>query len=472
MKKRSTAHKTLSCFSSILVLTVCLSTSLYAQRSDSEIFIHGADGSVLDKVEQSGGLYYDEGVQKEALEIFKKYGFNLIRLKIWHTPSDQYNSLPNVLAMAKRVHEAGLELMLDFHYSDTWADPGSQDKPAAWQGISFNILADSVFEYTKYVISELKAQNTLPDYVQIGNEISCGMLWNDGKICGEYATDEQWEKFGILIKKGIQGVQENLVEKDEVKIIIHFDNGANNVGCQWFFTNLMKEDVEFDIIGLSYYPWWHGTLTELEENLDDLATRYQKDIIVVEGGYPWTLAWGDNTNNIIGNESQLHTGYPATVEGQTEFLKEVLKIIKNTTDDRGKGFVYWSPEWIPGHPGSPWENLALFDFEGEVLESILVFNDNADIDENNLDSSLLQIDPNPFFDSLQIKFHQAEKEHVKLSVSDIKGNLIEVLVDEILTTGNQIISWNKPDLSPGIYLITIKQGNKTQSTKTIKVEKR
>jgi len=471
MKKRSTAHKTLSCFSSILVLTVCLSTSLYAQRSDSEIFIHGADGSVLDEVEQSGGLYYDEGVQKDALEIFKKYGFNLIRLKIWHTPSDQYNSLQNVLDMAKRVKDSGLDFMLDFHYSDTWADPGSQDKPVAWQGLSFDVLTDSIYEYTKHVISHLKAQNTLPGYVQIGNEIICGMLWDDGKVC-DPDTPEQWNNLGILIKRAIQGLKDAIDQEDKVATIIHIDKGGNNGASRWYFDNIIQEGVEFDIIGLSFYNWWHGTLADLQNNLNDLATRYNKDIIVVEGAYPWTLGWGDNTNNIVGSEDQLHTGYPATVEGQTEFLKEVLKIIKNTTDDRGKGFVYWSPEWIPGHPGSPWENLALFDFEGEVLESILVFNDNADIDENNLNTGLLQIDPNPFFDSLQIKFHQAEKEHVKLSVSDYKGNEIEVLVDKILTTGDQIINWNKPDLNPGIYLITIKQGNKTQSIKTIKVEKR
>ncbi len=440
---------------------------IHAQQLE---FIKGADGSVLDEVEQSGGKYYEKGVEKDALTIFREHSFNTIRLKLWHTPATEYNSLPNVLKMAKRAKEKGFHFILDMHYSDTWADPGHQTKPAAWEGLSFAVLSDSVYQYTKRVITAFKQQNTLPDMVQIGNEISCGMLWDDGRICGAFINPKQWEQFGTLVKQGILGVKNSLDTGEQVRIIIHFDDGGNDTGCQWFFDNLLAQDVDFDIIGLSYYPWWHGTLSDLELNLNDLATRYEKDIMVVESAYPWTLEWGDNTGNIVGSDDQLLPGYPATVEGQKQFLKKVIEIIKNTPEGWGKGFVYWSPEWIPGHPGSPWENLALFDFQGEMLESMRVFEDHTAIDEGVRDESHLKADPNPFFNNVQINFFQPKTEHVRLSVTDLKGNLIEVLVDEKLSRGNHVIKWNKPDLNPGLYLIILKQGNKAQSVRITKIK--
>ena len=444
-----------------ILTLICLGQAINAQRVG---FIKGADGSVLDEVEQNGGLYYDNGNQTGALEIFKKYGFNLIRLKLWHTPENQFNSLPNVMVMAKRVKDAGLDFMLDIHYSDTWADPAHQTKPAVWDSLPFNILADSVYQYTRRVVTLLKEQGTLPSYIQIGNEISCGMLWNDGRICGQWANDEQWEKFGTLVKSGVQGVKDALTDDEDVSIVIHFDNGGNNMGAQWFFTNLLKQDVDFDIIGLSYYPWWHGTITELQENLNGLATSFQKDIMVVEAAYPWTLEWGDNTDNIIGSEDKLHPGYPATVEGQAIFIKDVMDVIKNTSEDRGKGYIYWSPEWIPGHPGSPWENLALFDFQGEVLESIKVFNDNTGIRNNRSGNNNLHIYPNPFGDEITVRFQLNGNEHVKLMAISNLGGIIDVFVDKTLASGTHEFTWNTRSLPTGIYCIVLISDSGTART--------
>jgi len=184
---------------------------------------------------------------------------------------------------------------------------------AAWKNLTFQVLKDSVYQYTRRVITALKNQNTLPDMVQIGNEITCGMLWDDGRVCGQYDTPQQWTQLAELLNAGIRGVKESLTAGDTVQIMIHIDRGGDNPGSRWFFDHLLAQNVNFDIIGLSYYPWWHGTLSDLEFNTYDLAQRYGKEIVIVETAYPWTLDWYDNTHNIVGDSSQLLGGYPATV---------------------------------------------------------------------------------------------------------------------------------------------------------------
>jgi len=455
----------LSFFFSALLLTV---SNLQCQN---DFFVRGVDGSVLDEVEQSGGLYYDDGIQKDALEIFKKYGVNLVRMKLWHTPAVQYNSLSRVMVMAQRVKGLGLKFMLDIHYSDTWADAGHQKKPEAWKNLSFDVLTDSIYQYTKKVVTDLKAQNTLPDYIQIGNEITCGMLWDDGKVCNP-ETSEQWNKLGILIKSAIQGIKD-ASGINVPKIILHIDKGGDNAGARWFFDSILSEGVAFDIIGLSYYPWWHGSLTKFENNLNDLATRYHKDIVIVECAYPWTLDWGDNTNNIVGSANDLQPGYPATVEGQKKFITDEISIIQTTNDNRGVGFVYWSPEWIPSHPGSPWENLALFDFQGNVLESINALNTYAGIDEHPEYENLqnLSISPNPFNKTAKINFFLQNSQSLTITVADTFGNIVMTLFkNKELNKGNQSLYLDPTLLNPGIYTFTVQSKNFSQTFKALKIE--
>lgn len=469
MKKKSTVHDLFKIIlASMVLFSLGIANPVISQHTNRATFIHGADGSIIDQIEQSGGKFYDEGTEKSAIEIFKKYGFNLIRLKLWHTPDNQYNSLPNMLKMAKKVNDAGLTFMLDFHYSDTWADPGHQTKPAVWNGLQFNTLSDSIYEYTKYVISELKAQNTLPEYVQIGNEITCGLLWDDGKVCNPDNT-EQWSQLGTLIKKAIQGLEDATESGDQIKTIIHIDKGGNNGAARWFYDNLIDEGVEFDIIGLSFYNWWHGTLTDLKNNLNDLANRYNKDIMVVEGAYPWTLGWGDNTNNIVGSQDALHEGYPATVQGQKEFLEDMLSIIHDTDNDKGKGFVYWSPEWIPGFPGSPWENLALFDFDGEVLESIKAFQDQSGIDDGITVKPFLLHNPYPvpFSTTTSIEFSMNSKSPVELTIYDAFGREVVKLIDEKLNAGEYSVQWDASANTSGVYYVVFRSKGFQQTSKII-----
>lgn len=346
-------------------------------KLDQLAFIKGADISFIPQIEDNGGVYKEAGIPKDPIRIFKDHGFNYARLKLWHTPAENYNNLEKILYMAGRIKAQGLKLLIDFHYSDTWADPGRQRKPKAWENISFDALRDSIYHYTQKVIQALALHGVPPDMVQLGNEINAGMLWNDGRVGGNF--DANWPNFASLLKEAIRGVRESGAWGDSIKIMIHIANAANNSACRWFFDNLMANGVNFDVIGLSFYPWWHGTLGQVKNNLNDLANRYKKDIIIAEYAYPWTLQWFDNQNNIVGSQSQLHAGYPASVDGQALFIRDLMNIVRKTKDGRGKGLFYWAPEYIstPTFP-SNWENNALFDFYGNVLKSMNVFLEEPD----------------------------------------------------------------------------------------------
>ncbi len=445
----------------IFILT--LSIQLLAQDNikksavERTEFIKDVDVSVLLEVEEHGGSFKENGIPKDALQIFKDHSINFIRLRIWHTPVYGYNNLDRILIMASRIKSLGLKFLLDFHYSDTWADPGQQIKPASWGNLTFQALKDSVYQYTRHVITALMNQNTLPDMVQLGNEIICGMLWDDGRVCDQYNTPQQWAQLAELINEGARGISESLDPGDTVKVMIHIDRGGDNPGSQWFFNHLLAHNVEFDIIGLSYYPWWHGTLSDLEFNTHDLAQRYGKEIILVEIAYPWTLDWYDNTHNIVGDSSQLHPGYSATVEGQSSFLSDLIDIVRNIPNNKGLGLFYWAPEWISVlQLGSPWENVTLFDFTGELLSSISAFDSIlSDISSPNRSSHsfhLYQNYPNPFNPSTQINYQIPKDGFVNLVVYNSLGQRVANLVNQHQTRGAYSVQFNASDLPSSVYI--------------------
>ena len=307
--------------------------------SKSNPFISGVDISMLKQVEENGGLFYENGNQIDPIQTFKDRGINTARIKIWHTPSLNYNNLQSVLEMADRAKSVGLDLLLDFHYSDTWADPSNQSKPSAWDGLTFEILCDSLEQYSRHVITKLKSQNTLPRYVQIGNETDCGILWPDGYVCDESNNDYQWNKLRELFMHAIEGVNSALDTQDTLEIISHVSSGGN-----WFFNNLIGDGVNIDILSISYYPMWHGTLTDLIQNIDGLGNEFQKPVLITETAYPFTLQWNDNTNNIVGLENQLLENYEASEEGQLSFLNDLITLVDE--NDHGLGICYWAPDWI------------------------------------------------------------------------------------------------------------------------------
>ncbi len=455
----------------IFLLILFINALVVAQTSD---FIKGVDISFIPQIEDLGGAYYVDGTQTDPVEIFSQNGVDYIRLRLWHSPANGYCGLASTLEMASRIKQSGLKFLLNFHYSDTWADPSHQNKPAAWASLTYEELVDSIYAYTFNVIQAFDAANALPDMVQIGNEIIIGFLWPEGRVGDSYNTPQQWQQFTNLLKTARNAVID-AVPDTTIPIMIHIDRGGDNNGSRWFFDNLNSYQVPFDIIGQSFYPWWHGTLTELSQNLNDLSTRYNKNIIVVETAYPWTLSWDDNTNNIVGNSSQLHNGYPASVEGQYDFLHDLIDIIKNVPNNKGKGVFYWAPEYISVQPiGSPWENLALFDFEGEVLSSISAFvvtNVENEISAVS-DFILYQNYPNPFNPVTRINYELLQETNVKLIVYNFLGEEINILVNEIKDSGEHFIEWNGRDsnnniLPTGIYLIKLITDKNSASIKTI-----
>ena len=343
----------------------------------TDVFIIGADMSYLDQEEDCEAVYRDTGAVRDAIQIMKDHHMNWVRLRLWHTPLENYNNLEKTLAMAKRVKANGLKLLLNFHYSDTWADPSNQTKPAAWSGLSFEQLKVSLYTYTKQVVTELREQNTLPDMIQVGNEITNGMLWDDGRVNETFDNPAQWNHFGQLLKSAIQGVKDALAGNETIPIMIHAHSGADNAISRWFYDHIVAEGVDFDVIGLSYYPFWQqwgNNLTNLELNLNDLSVRYGKDIVIAETASPWSLENFDGFPNIVNDPLQVHPGYPASVEGQQQFLEKLITILKEIPNQRGKGFFYYSPEYITSPlMDSCWENVSLFDNYGELLPSVDAF---------------------------------------------------------------------------------------------------
>lgn len=337
-----------------------LALLLFATTAHAE-FRRGADVSDLPRLEAAGAEFTVLGKPIDPMVLMRAKGLGTVRLRLWHSPADGHSGRAEVMQMAARAHGLGLDVLLDFHYSDTWADPGHQTKPAAWQGLSFAAMVDSVRAYTRDVLAAMVAQGTPPAQVQLGNEIGGGMLWPEGRVGGRWEAPQQWDRLAALLKAGVEAV-DAVFPDERPEILIHHAEGGDGCGVAWYFDHLVERGVPFDAIGVSYYPWWHGTLDDLSACLAMLAARFGKPVTVVETAYPWTLGWADDTHNPVGMPEHLLDGYPATPQGQRRFLSEMLR-------RAGDGGVFWwAPESIPAEGvGSSWENCTLFDFEGEAL---------------------------------------------------------------------------------------------------------
>jgi arabinogalactan endo-1,4-beta-galactosidase len=336
----------------------------------------GHDLSIAQQLEGAGKTFSDHGHVQPVEHIVAAHGASHVRLRLWVNPPIPYNDLPHVLSMAKRIRAAGLSFLLDLHYSDFWADPGKQNTPQSWQGQDLPTLTTSVYNYTLNVLQQLDRQGTRPDIVQVGNEVTDGMLWPLGQI---YVNGAQnWADFTTLLNAGIKGVRDAQAFGKQSRVMVHIDRGGDNGGSRWFYDHIQPYNVNFDLIGLSYYPWWHGPLSAMQANLNDLATRYQKDIVLVETAYPWTFADGDNYANSVTASTPLQTSYPATPAGQLGYMQNLLSILTQVPGSHGLGVVYWEPDWIPGagwEPGAgdAWDNMTLFDWKGQTLPSIACY---------------------------------------------------------------------------------------------------
>ncbi|MFP8489666.1 arabinogalactan endo-beta-1,4-galactanase [Gracilimonas sp. Q87] len=341
-----------------LFIVILVSQTAYAQPTDSTSFhlnyAVGADLSFLKMAEENGTEFKDNGVVKPGLDIFSDHGYDWIRLRLFHSPDRLPNDLEYTIELAQEAQKRGMKFLLDYHYSDSWADPQKQWMPEAWEGLEYEGLRDSVYDYTKRTIEAFREAGVMPEMVQIGNEIRNGMIWPAGQL------PENWDTFAGLLQAGIDGVDAGRGQEMRPQIMIHYDNGADAKGNREFYDNIEKYGIEFDIIGLSYYPWWHGNLLELRENLLSLMRHYDEDIILVETAYNW------RPSEYI--EEGALAPWPETPEGQKDFLETVHETLININSSRIKGIFWWEPAVTGGL-----RSRGYFDDDGNALPVINVF---------------------------------------------------------------------------------------------------
>ncbi|MFI6738608.1 arabinogalactan endo-beta-1,4-galactanase [Nonomuraea sp. NPDC050451] len=354
----------------LLTLAALIALAPATPARAATLSMRGADVSSLQRSLDLGAKYYNaSGTAADPLDILTGAGVNYVRLRIWNNPASGYNNKAKVLAYARTVKAKGLGLMIDFHYSDTWADPGKQFKPAAWASHGIAQLQTDVYNYTYDVCNSLKAQGTTPDSVQIGNEINVGMLWNDGKV-----VNNDFTNLSLLLKAGYNATK---ACNSGTQVIIHTADADSLANARWFYDGIRAKGVPWDLTALSYYCMWHGSLSTLSSVINDARTRYGKPVIVAETAYPFTANNADSEPNVIGGSAPC-SGYPATWSGQASNFTAV----QNTARGAGAiGVFYWEPTWyaIQGNgwdpaningTGDQWDNMATFNWTGGVNPNI------------------------------------------------------------------------------------------------------
>lgn len=351
-------------------------------------FIKGADVSIMPELERNGTKFYDNGIEQDGLTILKNHGVNWIRVRIWNNPyvvgpegvGGGNTDEAKAIEMAKRAKALGMKVLVDFHYSDFWVDPGQQKKPDAWKNDSGDKLVDDVYAYTAKVMQDFNAQGVTPDMVQVGNELNNGMLWPEAQLTED--NPNGYKFLAKLLNAGLQAVHDN--DKDnKVKTMIHLAGIDVNLYHTFFDNLIVKNKVnDFDIIGMSFYPFWHGTMDDLKNTMNDVSAKYNKDVIAVETAFGYTLEDADFEKNNFGTNEEKVGGYKATVQGQATGLRDVMATVASVNDNRGLGIFYWAPDWVINEKvgwksnggGNGWDNLTLFDTKGNALESMDTFN--------------------------------------------------------------------------------------------------
>lgn len=368
-------------------------------------FIKGADVSIMPELERNGTKFYDNGIEQDGLTILKNHGVNWIRVRIWNNPyvvgpegvGGGNTDEAKAIEMAKRAKALGMKVLVDFHYSDFWVDPGQQKKPDAWKNDSGDKLVDDVYAYTAKVMQDFNAQGVTPDMVQVGNELNNGMLWPEAQLTED--NPNGYKFLAKLLNAGLQAVHDN--DKDnKVKTMIHLAGVDVNLYHTFFDNLIVKNKVnDFDIIGMSFYPFWHGTMDDLKNTMNDVSAKYNKDVIAVETAFGYTLEDADFEKNNFGTNEEKVSGYKATVQGQATGLRDVMATVASVNDNRGLGIFYWAPDWVINEKvgwksnggGNGWDNLTLFDTKGNALESMDTFNLVSDPNNQYIESQVTTI---------------------------------------------------------------------------------
>lgn len=353
-----------------LVTTVLL-LLVSLRYSSASNFTPGADMSLLAFFESKGKVYKESGVTTDAMVIVQQSGVTCVRLRLFTSsagqaaadPYDYINNLTYTIPLAQRVKNAGLQFCLDFHYSDTWADPSHQAIPSAWtNSLSYTSLVQQMLTYNSNSIAAFRAAGAMPDYVQVGNEITGGMLWPYGEIG---SPSNNWSQLAGLMNAAIQGIQAASAGTSMPKIIVHISTGGNWNTTEWFFDNLTAQGVPFDIIGLSYYPFWDGTLANLSNCLNNAANRYHKPVSVMETAFPWNNSyWTTNINGIV-----------PSVTGQVQYVVALAPIVNGVSGGFGAGAFWWGTEYqaVNGVNEAGFNTASWFDSGGNVLPAAATF---------------------------------------------------------------------------------------------------
>ena len=328
---RHMIRRLILCFGAL----VLASGGLPAQEPDSALgvtltYAVGADLSFLRWAERDRGIQFKEnGVVRPGLDMFRDHGYDWIRLRLFHTPTELPNNLAYTIALAQDAKARGFKFLLDYHFADGWADPQQQPTPRAWDTTNIAVLIDSVFAYTRNTIRALREAGVMPEMVQIGNEVRNGMMWPLGRL------PDHWDNFARLFKASLDGIDAGRGQAPRPLIMLHYDNGADTDGTKAFFDRFNDYHIPYDIIGLSYYPWWHGNLLELRDNFLSILGNYpDKDVILVEVGYrPHEYEAGELPP------------FPDDAPGgpRKAFLEAVNETLLGISDRRIKGIFWWEP---------------------------------------------------------------------------------------------------------------------------------
>lgn len=362
----------------------------------------GVDISSLEETEKKGGRFFDKGVRVDALECLVFYGADAARLRLWLDPYGEDKTayeggtcdIECVTRLAKRAKNLGMKLLLDIHYSDFWCDPQRQLIPKSWRGLSTQQLCKSVYDYTAGIIRQMESSGVVPEMVQVGNEITNGFLWPNGRLTGD-GERRGFDNLASLLRSGLRAVKDS----SDAKTVLHLESSCNTELWQNRLDNIFDRGVDCDILGASYYPYWHGDMYRLHENLNNCIRRYDKDILVVETSYPFTTehyAPGAGETKLCISSDVCADGKKAPFElspkGQRKFLQSIKKLVSSLDRGRGLGFFWWEPAWIPANAtrwasesaleycgeqgkntGNEWSNQCLFDYGGNALPALRDF---------------------------------------------------------------------------------------------------
>jgi arabinogalactan endo-1,4-beta-galactosidase len=347
-----------------LVCALVLGIPVVAAAGDGG-FLRGVDLTGWDRYEVRGTVYRDATGDVVALpRLLADHGVDTVRLQVLRVPG--FGGEERAARLAGQLRAQGLRIWLDLHFSERPAGPRVQEKPAAWRDLPFPQLPSALRRYVRDTVRTFGVMGGRPDFVQLGNEIGNGILWDDGRLGPGFDSAENRERFALLLKAAAEGVRDVL--GDGAEIVIHLETAGDPDATRAILDDLVARGVRFDRIGLTYYPWYQGTLADLEATMKALAERYDRPVTIAETAYPWTLLEGDAVLNDVAQAAQLHPGFEATPEGQAAFLAELLAAAGRLPAGRAGGVIWNGPERIVSKGlFSARENLALFDAEGKAL---------------------------------------------------------------------------------------------------------